>query len=54
VLEYWVVNLMDDCIEVHTDPIGAAYTGVVSVRAGEAIRMRQLPDVEFAVAEVLG
>jgi Uma2 family endonuclease len=51
--EYWVVNLVDDRIEVHADAVGAAYTRVTSVRAGESIRLRQFPDVEIAVADIL-
>jgi Uma2 family endonuclease len=53
ILEYWVVNLVDHCIEVHTDATDAAYTHVKAVGAGDSIRLRAFPDVEIAVADVL-
>jgi Uma2 family endonuclease len=51
--EYWVVNLIDDRIEVHSEIAASAYTSVTSVSPGELIRLRQFPDVEIAVADVL-
>jgi Uma2 family endonuclease len=53
VLEYWVVNLIDGCIEVHADAIDLVYTSVASARAGDSIRLRRFPDVELAVADIL-
>jgi Uma2 family endonuclease len=53
VAEYWVVNLVDRLIEVHTDVVAGAYTRVTPARPGESIRLRALPDVEIAVGEVL-
>jgi Uma2 family endonuclease len=53
ILEYWIVNLVDDRIEVHNDAGGGAYTQVSTVRAGGSIRLRAFPDVEIAVADVL-
>ncbi len=53
VLEYWVVNLIDGCIEVHADAVDLAYKTVTSVRAGESLHLRRFPDVEVAVADML-
>ena len=53
VTEYWIVNLIDARIEVHADAVDLAYTNVISARAGESIRLRQFPDVELAVADIL-
>ena len=51
--EYWIVNLVDRLIEVHTDVAGAAYTRVIPVRPGEVIRLRAFPDVEIAVDDIV-
>lgn len=51
--EYWVVNLPDRLIEVHSEPVGGAYTRVTPFRPGEAIRLGRFPDVEVPVASVL-
>jgi len=53
IAEYWVVNLIDRLIEVHTDIAGGAYTRVTPARPDESIKMRELPGVEIAVAEIL-
>jgi Uma2 family endonuclease len=51
--EYWIVNLVDRLIEVHTEVAGAAYTRVTPVRPGESLRLRAFPDIEIAVSELL-
>ena len=51
--EYWVVNLPDKLIEVHTDIVHGAYTRITPYRKGETIRLRQFADVDIAVDSVL-
>lgn len=51
--EYWIVNLVDRLIEVHTDAAGDAYTRVAPARPGECIRLRAFPDVEVAVGDIV-
>jgi Uma2 family endonuclease len=51
--EYWIVNLVDRLIEVHTEIVGGAYTRVTPRRPGERIALQQFPDVEFAVEDVI-
>ena len=51
--EYWIVNLVDRLIEVHTDVAGAAYTHVTPAHPGESIRLRAFPDIEIAVSEII-
>ena len=53
ILEYWVVNLVDDRIEIHADAVGSAYAAIATARAGEALRLRRFPDVEIAVSDIL-
>ena len=49
--EYWVVNLIDNLIEVHSDIVRGAYARVVPYRKGQSISLERLGAV--AVADVL-
>lgn len=51
--EYWVVNLRDRVIEVHTDIERGRYATVTSFVAGDSIAVRAFPDVRIAVADVI-
>ena len=51
--EYWVVNLVDRLMEVHTEVAGAVYSRVTSARPGESVRLRAFPDVEIAVGDIV-
>ncbi len=51
--EYWVVNLVDRLIEVHTHIVRGAYTRVTPYQPGEAIRLQRFSDVEVAASSVL-
>jgi len=43
--EYWVVNVADALVEVHTEPVRGAYTRVTPYRAGDVVRLGAFPDV---------
>ena len=47
ILEYWIVNLRDDCVEVRRDPEPAArrYASTAIVRRGERIELAALSGV---------
>jgi Uma2 family endonuclease len=47
--EYWVVNLVDRIVEVHTEIISGSYARVTPYRKGDAIRLVAFADVEVAV-----
>jgi len=51
--EYWVVNVRDAIIEVHTEIVRDAYTHVTPYRAGDRIALTKFPDIEIVVADVL-
>lgn len=53
VSEYWVVNLPDKLIEVHTEVVQGAYTRVTPYHRGQTIRLQQFPDIEIGVDSVL-
>lgn len=52
--EYWVVNLVDELIERHSDPAGGGYTRVTPYRPGESLAPLAFGDVTVKVAEVFG
>lgn len=51
--EYWIVNLVDDVIEVHLEPVDGDYAVVTPRRKGESIRLSQYSDVELRVDDVI-
>jgi len=53
-LEYWLVNLVDDLILVYRDPSPAGYRTVQALARGDVIRPLAFPDVAVAVSDVLG
>jgi Uma2 family endonuclease len=53
VVEYWIVNLVDRLIEVHTDIAGTRYARVTPARYSDSIRLCAFPDVEIAVSDIV-
>ncbi len=51
--EYWIVNLVDDAIEIHTDPRDGEYQTQVTAGPGETIAPQAYPDAAFAVDAIL-
>ncbi len=51
--EYWVVNLVDSLIEVHTEPRDGLYRRIARYGLNDVIRCTQFPDFEIPVAAIL-
>lgn len=51
--EYWIVNVVEFQIEVHTEPKGASYARRVVHPRDATLRIGAFPDVEVAFAEIL-
>jgi Uma2 family endonuclease len=51
--EYWIANLVEGCVEVHTEPTSTGYGRAVLVGRGSRIQVVQFPDVEIAVDDIL-
>ncbi len=51
--EYWVVNLIDRIIEVHSDIVSGTYARITPYRRGNSIRLVAFPDIEIAVDDSL-
>lgn len=52
--EYWLVNLVDNTIEVHRRPENGTYTEVFTRYRNELIAAVAFPDQEFKVSELVG
>jgi Uma2 family endonuclease len=52
--EVWIVDLAADVVHVHTDPVHGAYREVCTVRSGETLKPRMVPDLELTIGEILG
>lgn len=53
IVDYWIVNLIDDVIEVYRDPAGLNYDSSSVARRGDSIALLALPDVAVAVSDIL-
>ena len=58
--DYWIVNIVDDVLEVHREPVADAaaefgwrYGNIQSLRTGAALSPLSRPDVTVAVADLL-
>jgi Uma2 family endonuclease len=51
--EYWIVNLIEDLVEIYRDPDGSTYATTNIVRRGDSIALLHLPDVTIAVSDIL-
>ncbi len=51
--EYWIVNLVDDVIEVHRSPSRGRYHEVTRHERGETLHPLQFPDVAVRVDDAL-
>ena len=52
--EVWLVDLGGECIEVYRNPGSQGYQEVRRVQRGERLAPHALPDLDLAVADVLG
>jgi Uma2 family endonuclease len=52
--EYWIVNLIDDCIEVFRQPQGLEYADRRVVGRGQSIAPLALPQMSLAAESILG
>jgi Uma2 family endonuclease len=51
--EYWIVNLVEGCIEVYTEPGPIAYARVTRYGRGQTLRPIAFADVEVRVDDVI-
>ena len=51
--EYWLVNLVDEIVEVHRDPEAGRYRTITQVGRGESLAPLAFPDIVLRVDEIL-
>jgi Uma2 family endonuclease len=52
--EAWLIDLVSDRIEVHSDPKDESYGTVKFYQRGEEISSATLPEIKFSVDDILG
>ena len=52
--EAWIVNLRDDVVEIHLEPIVDIYQHVKIFKRGETVVSETLPQLEFEIDKILG
>ncbi len=51
--EYWIVNLVDNVVELRLNPEGGTYSSVQVIRPDESLAPQAWPDVEIRAGELL-
>lgn len=54
IVELWLINLLEDCIEVYRDPKRGRYAWTNRFNRGERVSCSAFPDVSWTVDEILG
>jgi Uma2 family endonuclease len=54
VVEYWVVDVRNERIEIYRDPRGTEYASYRLALRGDSVTFAAFPDVVFTVDELLG
>ncbi|GFZ99975.1 Uma2 family endonuclease [Okeania sp. KiyG1] len=54
IVEVWLVNLTEECLEVYRQPTANGYEIVQTFQRGENVTIQALPNVTFTVDEILG
>ncbi len=52
--EYWIVNLVEHCVEVHREPHDLGYAVREVRRPGASVAFVKFPDVRFTIDEIVG
>lgn len=51
--EYWLLNLIDNCLEVYRKPKGEVFAEKMTLYKGDNITLSQLPEITIQVADIL-
>ena len=52
--EYWIVNLIDDCLEVYRSPrVNGTWRKKLILERGDKVQILALPGISFAVSDLL-
>jgi Uma2 family endonuclease len=51
--EYWLINLQNDVVEVHTQPSASGYTSIAQARSGDSLNPHAFADLAISVSALL-
>ncbi len=51
--EYWLLNLIDHCLEVYRKPKGEAFAEKTTLYHGDNITLSQLPEITIQITDIL-
>lgn len=51
--EYWIVNLVDQVVEVYTEPFDGVFGQLTTYTKGQTLRPQAFPDLEIRVDQIL-
>ncbi len=51
--EYWILNLIDNCLEVYRQPHSESYEQKTTLRTGDNLTLSQLNDISISVSAIL-
>jgi len=54
VIEVWLVDINEECVEVYREPVNGKYQKVQKFRTGESLVIQAFGDVNIGVNEILG
>ena len=54
VVEVWLVDINEQCLEVYRQPIGSIYQVVQKLKRGEFLSVQRFSDINIQVDEILG
>ena len=53
IADYWIVNLVDDVLEIHRDTKGGTYHERIVLKPADTVSPLAFPDLEIAVSDLL-
>ena len=51
--EYWIVNLIDNCLEVYRQPLDGDYQEQTTLSKTDSLNLVSLPNIQVSVADIL-
>ena len=52
--EVWIVNLLENCIEIYSSPSSSGYEFRRTVREGQSVSPKEFPDISLTANQILG
>lgn len=53
ILEYWIINLLDNCVEIYRQPHGDEYAQKNTLLTGDSVTLTSLPHITIQLSDIL-